>query len=283
MSVSSKIDVPRDKASRANWKVALALATLGLTVSLFIDYLSYFQNISSPFNGSQAFASLLFWSVILGLSFAFPLRMTAKAFRSYIKTARGISVYVVYTSLHILVYGIILETIVATIFPYFWDISVQAGLVISSQPLYPYSTLSLFGNFFFNPNLVALVPPIFDISLSLYSICMAIIIGVLVQVNVMRTIELRNTCSIIRRSTTFIALPVIGVVGGASCCLSLPLFVTLLAAPSISLASPSIISAYFLTYFLFPPSTAVILKLNFDSTNRVKRALSAARLESRVA
>lgn len=190
------------------------------------------------------------------------------------KTGKGIFVYVVYTSLHLLVYGIILETIVASVYPSLWDVPVQAGAILSSQPLYPLNALTLLGNYFFNPNLIALVPPIFDVSLSLYSIAMAIIIGILVQVNIMRTIEFRNTCSLAWRSTTFLALPIIGVVGGASCCLSLPLFVTLLAAPTVSLASPSIIAAYFLTYFLFPPGTAVILKLNLDSINRIKRVLS---------
>ena len=242
-------------------------------MSLFISYLSYFQALASPFNSSLAFSSLLFWGVILGLCFSFPLKRAIGAFLSYIKTVRGMTVYVVYTSLHLLVYGIILETIVASIYPSLWNVPVQGGLVLSSQPLYPLTTLTLLGNFFFNPNLATLVPPIFDISLSLYSIAMAIIIGILVQVNVMKTIELRNSCTTARKSTAFIALPIIGVVGGASCCLSLPLFVTLLAAPTVSLASPSIIGAYFLTYFLFPPGTAVILKLNLDSINRIKKAM----------
>ena len=121
---------------------------------------------------------------------------------------------------------------------------------------------------------MALVPPIFEISLSVYSIAMAVIIGVLVQVNIMKTIEMKNSCSPRRKSSVYFALPIIGVVGGASCCLSLPIFVTLLAVPTVSLASPSIINAYFLTYLLFPPITAVILKLNLDSINRMIRALS---------
>lgn len=267
---------PRENESKplGNWKLAIAFAVFGLVASFLISYLSYFQAVSSPFNGSQAFASLLFWVVVLGVCLSFPLRGAFRAFLGYIKTVRGFAVYAIYTSLHLLVYGIILETIVAVMYPSFWDVPVQGGVVLSSQPLYPLTGLTLLGNFFFNPNLAALVPPIFDVSLSLYSIALAVIIGILVQVNVMRTIELRNTCSLARRSTAFIALPVIGVVGGASCCLSLPLFVTLLAAPTVSLASPSIIAVYFLTYFLFPPGTAVILKLNLDSINRVKKAFS---------
>lgn len=274
--ISLKVDALGESENKPleNWKSATAIASFGLVASFLIGYFSYFQAVSSPFNGSLAFASLLFWSVVLGICFFFPLRRAFRAFLGYIKTLRGIAVYVVYTSLHLLVYGIILETIVAFLYPYFWDVHVQSGIVLSSQPLYPLTGLTLLGNFFFNPNIAALVPPIFDVSLSLYSIALAVIIGILVQVNIMRTIELRNTCSLARKSTTFIALPVIGVVGGASCCLSLPLFVTLLAAPTASLASPSIIAAYFLTYFLFPPGTAIILKLNLDSINRLKKAFS---------
>ena len=156
-----------------NWKITLGLAVFGLGVSLFISYLSYFQALASPFNASLAFSSLLFWGVVLGLCFSFPLKGAIRAFLTYIKTARGVAVYVVYTSLHILVYGIILEAIVATIYPSLWNVPVQGGVVLSSQPLYPLTALTLLGNFFFNPNLAALVPPIFDISLSLYSILLA--------------------------------------------------------------------------------------------------------------
>lgn len=271
MKTSQEVGNKNQKESPGNWKLATGLAAFGLVVSLIISYLSYFQDLSSPFNGSQAFSSLLFWAVVVGLCFSLPLRRAMREFVSYIKTVRGILIYSVYTSLHLIVYGILLEVIVAGFYPSVWGVPVQPGIVLSSQPLNPLSLTSLGANYFFNPNIVALVPPIFDISLSLYSIAMAAIIGVLVQVNIMKTIEMRNNCSLGRRSSVFIALPVIGVVGGASCCLSLPLFVALLAAPTISLASASIINTYFLTYLLFPPATAVILKLNLDSIYRMMR------------
>lgn len=276
LSSSWKLRDGSENSSPGNWKKTLGLAAFALAVSFFIGYLSYFQDVLSPFNGSLTFASILFWAVLLGLCFSFPLRSSLRAFVTYIKTSRGVAVYVVYTSFHLLLYGIILETILASLYSSLGSAPIQAGLVISSQPLQPLSATTLVGNFFFNPNLAVLIPPAFEISLSLYSIVMAIIIGILVQVNVMKTIELRNECSLVRKSTAFIALPVIGVVGGASCCLSLPLFVTLLAAPAVSLASTSISAAYFLTYFLFPLGTAIVLKLNLDSIIRIKRALTPA-------
>ena len=253
---------------------ALWLGLFAIVASAIISYLSYFQPIYSPFNSYEAFASLLFWGAILGICFSIPLRKAAFEFLGYLKTVKGILIYVVYTSLHLIVYGFILEGIDAGFYPSVWGVPVQAGVVVSSQPLNPLSLVSLGADYFFNPNIVALVPPIFDVSLSVYSIVMAIIIGALVQVNIMKTIDMKKNCSLGRRSTVFLALPIIGVVGGASCCLSLPIFVTLLAVPTVSLATPSIISAYFLTYLLFPPATAVILKLNLDSINRMMKALS---------
>jgi hypothetical protein len=265
-----KFQLPRKKTSLQY----LGLAIFAGVASIVMSYFSYFQPAFSPFNAYQAVSCIVFWGAVLTVVFAYPLRGAFSDFAKYIKTARGIAIYVTYTAIHLLVYGIILEAIVAMIYPAFWGAPVQSGVILSSQPLYPLSALTLAGNLFFNPNIAALVPPIFDISISLYSIAMAVMIGVLVQANIMRTIELRNACSFGRRSTTFFVLPLIGVVGGASCCLSLPLFVTLLAAPSVSLASPSIITAYFLSYLLFPAATAAALKLNLDSVSAIVNKLS---------
>ena len=117
---------------------SLWLGLFAIVASAAISYLSYFQPVYSPFNSYEAFASVLFWVAVVGICFSIPLRKAASDFFVYLKTARGILIYVVYTSLHLIVYGIILEGIDAGFYPSVWDAPVKAGVVLSSQPLTRY-------------------------------------------------------------------------------------------------------------------------------------------------
>lgn len=252
----------------------LGLAILGLVLSFFFSYLSYlYENISFGLNPYSALSSILFWISIVVLLVEFPLRQVSKLFERYVKSSRGLVIFILYMSLHLLVYGFILETIVTTMYPALVGFNVQPALSISATPLFPFSIQSVLGNFFLSPSIVIDVPPFLSASLSLYSIAMAVIIGILVETNIMKALEMKRSCSLGKRSTALVAVPLIGVIGGASCCLSLPIFISLIALPVSALASPSVVLGYYIAYFLFPPATAFALKLNMDSINKISNKI----------
>lgn len=251
--------------------------SIAIALSLLLSYSAYFvtQPVSG-FNPYQALASLIFWLATFFLLIQYPLKGVSNAFFS--RTNRspfGLAVFASYISVHLVVYGFILEGIVATLLPASYAFPVAYSSVISAFPLYPPSALNSLLSFFFYPSIAITIPPIFGLSLSLFSVVMAFLIAMLVVTNITKARELKNACTFRRKSTVFFVLPAIGVIGGASCCLSLPLFIAFLAAPAVVLSSPSMIAAYYVTYFLFPPATVVVLKLNLDSINRLFAKISA--------
>ena len=64
-----------------------------------------------------------------------------------------------------------------------------------------------------------------------------------------------------------VIFPALGIVLGASCCLSVPILVTV-AAPSAAVLSSSL-WLYDATYFLFPPAAVILLYLNLYSVGRI--------------
>lgn len=250
----------------------LGLALICFVASFALSYVSYFFQSLSGFNSSQALASFIFWTAILALALRFPLRSIVKSFAGYVRSMRGFLIFTAYLSVHLVVYGFILETIVASLYPAVVNFSLQPYLSISALPLRPIGPEGILLGFFVYPNVTLTILPFLGASLSLYSIVMAIIIGVLVTTNIKKAIELRDACSRLRKSSAFVALPVLGVVGGASCCLSLPLFITLFA-PAAAL-SYSYQVAYYVTYFLFPPITALALTLNLSSINKISNRIT---------
>jgi hypothetical protein len=60
--------------------------------------------------------------------------------------------------------------------------------------------------------------------------------------------------------------PLLGVIGGGSCCISIPiLLATAIPAANVLFFTSIGNSALFLAYVILPPLTAVGLKLNYDA------------------
>ena len=256
---------------------ATSVSLIVIAVSVLLSYSAYFAQQPIGFNSYLAIASSLFWASLLLILLRGPLASTSRSFAiRFSKSRRSVAVFAVYISVHLLAYGFILEEIVAAFFPQHYSFPVTFSAIISSIPLYPPTFLnSIFGMFVY-PSLAFTIPPVFGLELSLYSLAMALVIAILVTTNVEKAFQLKSVCTLRRRSVAYFALPIIGVVGGASCCLSLPIFIAFLAAPAAALASPSIVTAYYVTYFLFPPATAVALKLNLDSISGLEQKILKA-------
>ncbi len=227
--------------------------------------------------GSQAFAffegaaSFAFWFSIVGLVFLFPMRYVVSLFSKYIRTLRGSILLGSYWTAHLILYGLILEGIVAYSFRIHSLVS-QLNVNLASIPIYPVSVASLLAGFAFNPSIDIFIPPVYVLALSFYTISISFIIAVLVLTNIMKVAEIGKMCTNAMRSRALVVMPALGVIGGAACCLSLPVLISL-AAPTAAIFSSSPI-VYYSAYFVFPTATAFGLKFNMDSTNKISSSMS---------
>lgn len=265
--------------SRRRWSKYIGPIVVSILVTGLASYGQFFTASIGVFNAYQAMISLVFWVLVLGFVLLFPLNKITHLFLGYLKSFKGFLIFASYLAVHLLVYGFILEGIVATVYPQYYAVPIKAAIVVTAVPIYPASFFDAFFGLFIYPNISAVIPPLFGASLSLYSIVMAVVIAILVVSSILKSMELKDLCSVRRKSTSFVLVPLFGVIGGASCCLSLPIFLALLAAPAALLASPSIITAYYIAYFLFPLATVIALKLNLDVIDRIGLKLTMPRQE----
>lgn len=257
----------------------IAPLVIAIIASALASYGEYFTASKGVFNAYQTTFSVLFWAFLFSVIVLFPLNKIVRQFAGYARSTKGLLIFVSYLSVHLLLYGFILEGIVAVVNPDLYAAPISSALVVTAVPIYPATFFDAFFGLFIYPNISLVIPPLFGASLSLYSMAMALVIAIFVASSILKSIELRGMCSLRRKSTSFVLVPLFGVVGGASCCLSLPIFLALLAAPAAVLASPSLISAYYVAYFLFPLATVIALKLNLDVINRIGTKLTMPRQE----
>jgi hypothetical protein len=244
-----------------------------LLVSLLLSLLSYSVNQLGEFNVFEGLASFVFWISIVSLIFLFPLRSIAPLFLKYVRTRLGAIVFGSYITVHLVLYGLLLEGIVTFSFGLPSVVS-QFYVSVASISLYPVTLSSLLVGFAFNPSIDLLIPPVFVIALSFYTICISFLIGTLVLTNVMKVREIGKMCGTAIKSRNFVVLPILGVIGGAACCLSLPVLISLAAPTAAILSNTPVI--WYSAYFVFPAATAVGLKYNMDSTMRLASKISNA-------
>jgi len=226
--------------------------------------------VTSPFNYYQTIASVIFWATIVLLALSFPLRHALNLFAKGVKTIRGFSTFVIYAPLHLLLYGLLLEAVLG--FVYRIPASTHSySLYLASTPLYPLSFPDVIAGFGFNPSLSLILPPLYDLGMTAYSVSIALIISILVTANVTRIVTLGKVCTTAQKSRAFVLLPLIGVVGGAACCLSLPVLISLIAPAAAAISNSPV--AYYVASFVFPPVTAIALSINLNSTDKMANKL----------
>jgi len=245
---------------------AATILLLLLIFSFPVCLYSYYISSLSILNGYETLASFMFWSSIISLAFLFPLKKTVKLFFLYVRSIRAVALFAAYLVIHLFLYGLMLEGILIYLYripPTIFQTSISFSAILA----YPESLVSILADFAFNPSLNFAIPPGYSLALSLYSFAVAMVIGVLVVTNVMKVIELSRICSVAQKSRAFLALPALGVIGGATCCLSIPILISLVA-PVTAVVSGSI-SVYYIAYLGFPVATSIALKYNLDSTIKI--------------
>lgn len=247
----------------------MAASALVSVIGILVSYLAYFTP-PYAFNPYQAAGSVIFWAGALGLLFSIFLAEPALLAARYVRTKLGAVVGAVYLAAHLLLYGFVLEGILVLITgvpPYVSTSAVYVG----SDTIYPATVWNAVVGVAFSPNINLQFPPIYALSLSIFSVVVAITVDVLILANVakVKEIGIRSWAS---RSRAYVAMPAVGIFLGASCCMSLPVV--------LSIVSPSLEQAvaygwvFYVTYFVLPVLGVVVLKLNLDLASRIADAAS---------
>ncbi len=230
-----------------------------------MGYYAYFGGPAYGFNGYEALASLLFWYGVVFLVFRFPLYSTLDVFMRHIRSKVGVTAATLYVVFHLLLYGFILEAILTRLYaPSFGG--VPAAVFVNTNLVEPLTFTNILLGLTYNPSVTLSVPPIFGAVLSVYSFSAALIIAELVVANIGAIREV-GSCSIATKSRAYVALPALGAVLGASCCISPPVLLALFAP--VTAAVTYSLPAYYVTYFTFPSLAIAALYLNLRSTMKL--------------
>lgn len=246
------------------------LSFVGLAV--LTSFFAYLWGAVSP-NPAEVLAPTLFWYALSFLLIAYPLREAFQVFLRYVRTAYGAGVFALYLIVHVVLYGFLLESILVSFFdrPF---VSSSASVYVTTSVFAPPSVPNAVLGLWFNPWVTFTIPPILSDAVSFYSLAVAIIIAILIVANIGRTRELGNLCSSTMKSRTMVVFPALGIALGASCCLSVPILVTVAAPSAVALSSS--LWLYDATYFFFPPLAAVLLYLNFRSVGKIAASMGGA-------
>ena len=254
----------------------ISFIVLGVLTSFF----AYLWGGTSP-NPAELLAPGLFWYAVLFLLLAYPLREAVEMFAVSIRTALGASVFVTYMIVHVVLYGYMLESILVSFFdePF---VSPSASIHVTTSVFAPPSITNAVIGLWFNPWVTITIPPSFSDALSFYSMAIALLIAILIVANIGKTKELGKVCTAQMKTRAMFLFPALGIILGASCCLSIPILI-IVGSPSVVALSSSL-WLYDVTYFLFPPFAVVVLYLNLYSVNRiasnVRNAISASPSDS---
>ena len=248
----------------------LAMASVTLLALGFAVSLEAYRFPGFSLNYFQAAGSLMFWTGGFVLVLAL-MEGDARRALGFARTRVGTLVGAAYISFHLLLYGYVLEAILVQLYGSPPLVS-SAFVFVSSNLLYPASFENALVGLAFNPTLTVLVPPIFDASLSLFSIFAAVVIDLLILANVAAVRQIGSAGGTAVRARAYVAMPLTGIFLGASCCMSLPVLLSI-ADPALTALS-SLLWVFYLAYFVLPLLAAVVLKFNLDLANRTARAAS---------
>jgi hypothetical protein len=254
--------------------VGMASVTL-MVAGVFLS-LSAYHYPQLTLNYYQTAGSVLFWAGALVLAVSYLFSGALRTALRFARTPKGALVGGAYFVFHLLVYGFVLEGILVYLYGSAPFVN-SPFVVVSSNLLYPASLLNSIVGMAFSPNLTILIPPIYDASLSLFSIVTAILIDILIVANVGVVGQIGSLEAAAIKTRAYLLMPATGIALGASCCMSLPVLLSI-ADPAFVVLS-SLIWVFYVTYFVLPLLAAVVLGLNLDLANRT--AMTARRLDVR--
>ncbi len=251
------------EAGKADNSKLIAMATL-----ILLSILAYWfvTLLIVPGNSQASYAPLLlssiiaivFWALILLAVFGFVLKNVVMEFSGIMKERLWAKIlFPLYLFVHLIVYGIVLEKILVIVFgpP---DYSVGRTIFVQlGGAFYPHTPLNALIQLTLNPSVVIFLPPFYGLELTLFSFSSATIIATLIVVHLDR---LMHNAKLIRRAGGSVIYPLIGIVGGASCCISLPgLFLDFTPLAYSILLISFWVDVLNVLYYLLPISVIVFL------------------------
>ena len=230
----------------------LTLMVFGLIIIYFAPYSNYVVYVT--------FGNLFFW---LPFTFLLSKSVIRKVF-SYLSNnmnRKGLAIFLTYLSIHYFVYSIALERLLTSIYGELFRVS-SPFLTFSVSYFYPPGPYTFLVNLIFNPSIVIGFPPNYYLELSFYSVVMGFLIGGVVTTTILRILEIYKRV----RIRAIIIPPILGVLAGGSCCVSIPIILaTAIPAANVLFFLPIGNTALFLAYILLPPITLVALTFHFYS------------------
>ncbi len=213
--------------------------------------------------------SLIFWALILVMVFGVILRNAFLSFLGVLRRRMWARILLPsYLLVHLLVYGLVLERILVSIFG---RPDYNVGQYVFVQPggaFYPHTLFNALIQLTLNPSIILFLPPFYGIELTLFSFSSAIIISVLIVVHLERLSVCADT---IRKAGGSVLYPLIGVVGGASCCISLPgIFLDFTPLASSILLVPLWVDVLNVLYYLLPVTVIALLALTLKQFDFLK-------------
>jgi hypothetical protein len=220
------------------------------------------------FNITAAMASVVFWTCLAVVSLMLPFRRAVSlAFSSVRRSKLFLALVPGYLAVHLVIYGVLLEAILTGIYG---GVSAYtaAGLYITGGfALFPHTLSSVAVSLTLSPSIELLIPPQFGASISMFALYTGVVIDLLVISNIAAFLKIRQRAKKVMGS---VAVPLIGVTLGASCCLSVPELLAI-ASPSLSglLFTPLGLVAQNAIYYLLPLLVIGLLALNFQSISKI--------------
>lgn len=246
-------------------KERIAIALVFFTVTVITYFMSFSRGAIFI---TSAISSLSFWAGVLIL-------IPSKFFRMILNVKKTRAYWIsfgLYLFFHVMLYGFFYGIILGLdIFIPEVSVSYGVGIPPSSILLLPYwESLS--------PALNIVIFGYEDI-ISPFITFIGIILALLIGANIEKILELKREVSKRRANAVLVGVPIIGVVSGTSCCLSLPSIIIYFTALDLGivysvlpiLASPIYFS--FVWYGL-PIGSAVLLFENFREMNKILQRLN---------
>lgn len=187
--------------------------------------------------------------------------------RTLKRRAFVIPVGAAYLVFHLLVYGIVLERILTYAYgapSYSNGFSVFGSF---SPYFFPHTPLASLVQLTVTPSVTVLAPPFYSLSLGPFSFFSAIVIDLLVLANLGTVLSAAVPRG---RFAETLGLPLIGVVGGASCCISVPEILTAVSPfYAAILVNPLDVALLNVLYYALPLAVMLVLRANLDLLRRV--------------
>ena len=252
----------------------IVLGTVVASSGLLLSHFGYLWGLTSP-NPAELIGPAIFFASFLFVLLSFPLRGATESFARSVRTRFGAAIFAGYLAVHLLLYGFLLDEILTLSYGSALLAVPTTGVFVYTDVFYPPSLASMLFNLTYNPSIILTIPPFFSAALSAYSVAIALLIAILVVANASETRKVSRLCSLAKKARSYVLVPVLGIVLGASCCVSVAGLVSLYTLPlevAGSISNDALV--YYLTYFFLPAFAAVLLYLNLRSVRRASERLT---------